>query len=266
MTTLVEVQSRFQAFLLGRGGANMEELTVGTELLPAGERLAVYGDAYRLRLLEILGDDFPGLKGMIGDDAFDTLGAAYIDAFPSTHPSVRWFGRHLERFLRETSPYRDRSALAEMAAFEWAQGEVMDALDSPLVGIEELGALAPASWPGMRIAFQDALRRLDLTWNIPAVWKAIRDETDPPPLESTPSGILWLLWRRGVEVHWRPLGDEERRAIDAACEGASFGAICEDMLARAGDDEVPLRAAGFLKGWAGDGLIAALETRDWPAG
>ncbi len=261
MIDLVELQEKFQSFLLGReadGRPGMEPLTVGSEDLPAGRRLAVYADAYRLRLLEVLADDYPGLKGMVGDEAFEVLGSAYIAAHPSSHPSVRWFGRHMTRFLGEAPGYRERPALAEMAAFEWTQGEVMDAADSNLADVETLAALAPESWPGMRIGFQNALRRLDLAWNVPAVWKAVIGQSAPPRLEDSRTPLPWLFWRRGLEVHWRSLDDDERFAIDAAREGSGFGAICEGLLERTGDGEVPLRAAGFLKGWLNDGLVARI--------
>lgn len=256
MTSLPDLQAQFQSFLLGRG-RDIERLTVGSERLPARDRLAVYADAYRLRLLEVLGDDFPGLHGMIGDEAFESLGAAYIDAYPSDHPSVRWFGRRLAAFLRETEPYRDQPLLAEMADFEWAQGEVMDAADSPALCVADLGAVPPESWPQMRIVFQAALRRLDLGWNVPTLWQAVSDDSDTPPApERFDPPVAWLLWRKDLQVHWRSLDGDEACAIDAARDGLTFGAICEGLFSRAHDDQVPVRAAGFLKQWVVDGLVA----------
>ena len=263
MTSLSELQERFQAFLLGAGAnadRGIEPLTVGSERLPARQRLAVYADAYRLRLLEILGDDFPGLKGLVGERAFEALGGAYITAYPSTHPSVRWFGRHLPEFLREGFDDLDRDVLAEMATFEWTQGEVMDAADDPVIDVAALGGLAAGSWPRMRLGFQPALRRLELACNVPAAWKAIREETPPPALEKSEPPVPWLLWRRGIEVHWRPLDEDERFALDAAHDGRTFGEICEEMATSGGGEDVPLRAAGFLKLWVVDGLVAQVST------
>lgn len=260
MTALSGLQARFQSYLLG-GNGDIETLTVGSDRLPAGERLAVYADAYRLRLLEVLAEDFPGLHGMIGDQSFETLGIAYIDANPSDHPSVRWFGRRLAGFLRSTAPYREQPLLAEMADFEWAQGEVLDAADSPVLDMDALGGLAPGDWPGMHIGFQNALRRLDLDWNVPALWQAVHDETDAPPApRRMEAAVPWLLWRRGLEVHWRSLDDDERWAIDTVRGGCSFGELCEGLLARTGDAQVPLRAAGYLKRWVTDELAARIES------
>lgn len=262
MTRLAELQGRFQAFVLGLEADpddDVEQLIVGSESLPASRRLAVYANAYRLRLLEVLGDDFPGLKELVGAQPFDELGTAYIAACPSTQPSVRWFGRQLPEFLRGLHGAFNRLALAEMADFEWTQGVVLDAADDQALGVPELGALAPEFWPRMRITFQRALRRLDLAWNVPIVWKAVREGKQAPPLAELDSPLPWLLWRRGMEVHWRALGEEERFALDTAREGGTFGAICEGMLAFAERAEVPLRAAGFLKQWIVDGLVAGIS-------
>lgn len=259
MSALAALQARFQSFLLD-GDHGIEALTVGSEQLPARQRLAVYGNAYRLRLLEVLADDYPGLHGMIGDHAFEALGTAYIDACPSVHPSVRWFGRRLGVFLRNTEPYREQPLLAEMAEFEWAQGEVIDAADSSAVTPVDLGALAPEAWPGMRIVFQPALRRLDLGWNVPALWQAVADECDAPPVpERFDAPVGWLLWRKDLAVHWRSLDHDERWTLDAAGDGLTFAELCEGLLARTHDDQVPARAAGYLKRWVTDELVARID-------
>lgn len=260
MIRLAALQAQFQSFLLGRDRA-IEQLTLGSGRLPARDRLAVYADAYRLRLLEVLAEDFPGLKGMVGDEAFETLGKAYIDAHPSDHPSVRWFGRRLVSFLRDAGPYREQPVLAEMAEFEWAQGEVMDAADSPGFGVDALSGIPPQAWPRMRITFQSALRRLDLAWNVPLLWQAVHDDSDMPPApKRCDPPVCWLLWRKGLEAHWCSLDDDERYAIDAARDGLPFGDICQGLLARSQDDQVPLRAAGYLKRWITDELVAGIDS------
>lgn len=258
MTRLAELQSQFESFLLDHD-RRIERLTVGTDRLPASNRLAVYANAYHLRLLEVLGDDFPGLKAFMGDEAFDRMGRAYIIACQSDHPSVRWFGRRLAAFLRDTPTYRDQPFLAEMAAFEWTQGEAMDAADSAAVAVDELGAINPESWPVMTFTFQPALRRLDLEWNVPAVWQAIREESPPPAPARAGQAIAWLLWRSNLEVHWRSLDEDEAWSLDAACGGDPFGALCEGLLARTHDDQVPLLAAGYLKRWVTDELVARID-------
>lgn len=83
------------------------------------------------------------------------------------------------------------SQVAEMAAFEWAQGMVFDARDA-----QHLAAMAPGQWPDMHFSFTPALQRLDLEWNIPLLWAALDREDDAlPELEQQPCPVGWLLWR-----------------------------------------------------------------------
>lgn len=255
---LVCLQKQFQSYLLD-GESKIERCVVATDKASARQRLAVYGDAYRLRLLEVLGEDFPGLKGLLGTESFTALGWAYIDAHPSIHRSIRWFGRHLSRFLREHPPYRDRPELAEMAAFEWAQGEVVDAANTAICHPEQLAAVLPECWPDMRVIFQPALRRLNLHWNVSIVWRAIHDGGAMPVLKRSERPLAWLLWRRSLQVHWRSLPDDEHWAIQASLDGHKFGEVCQGLNERSPVPDVALRAASLLKQWLSEDLVANIE-------
>lgn len=260
---LVHLQKQFQCYLLD-GKSEIERHVVATDKASAMQRLAIYGNAYRLRLLEVLGEDFPGLKGLLGAESFAVLGCAYIDAHPSAHPSIRWFGRHLSHFLRERTPYNDRPELAEMAAFEWAQGEVVDAADTAVCSAEQLAAVSPARWPDMRVVFQHALRRLELHWNVPVVWRAIDDGTATPTPEHSTRPLAWLLWRRSLQVHWRSLAEDEHWAIRACLDGRTLGEICQGLSERSAAPDVPLRAASLLKQWLSEDLVANIEFGEVP--
>lgn len=255
---LAQLQKDFQSYLL-QGGEHMRAQISGTPKVSADERLEVYSSAYRLRLLEVLSKDYPGLHGLLGDEQFDRLGRAYIDAHPSQHPSLRWFGRHLSDLLVKTPQYAAQPVLAEMAAFEWVQGEVFDAKDIPVAGVDEVATIPPESWPAMRLVFQPAARRLDLKWNAPAIWKALDEEQTPPAPVQGDYPIGWLLWRKDLSIHWRSLAVEEAWAIDACLNGQDFGRLCEGLCEWIAEADAALYAAGLLKRWITDGLIARVE-------
>src|SRR4030065_594600 len=110
----------------------------------AEERLAIYANAYRLRLLEALGTDYPGLHTVLGDDEFDAMGRAYIAAHPSPYFSLRWFGDRMSESLRTTAPYEKYPVFTEMAAFQWAQSDAFDAAHSAVASINDLAAIPHA--------------------------------------------------------------------------------------------------------------------------
>lgn len=241
-------------------GSPMLALTRGDARADAAQRIGVYAYAYHSRLIETLGNDYPTLQTQLGEAAFERLGRGYIEAYPSSTPSLRWFGRHLADYLREHEP--GQPLWAETAAFEWAQGEVFDAPDAPVVGLDVMASIPGEAWPRMRLLPQPAMRRLSLHWNVPSRVGAHGHDEPMPEAASQSSPCEWLLWRRDLAVHWRLLEADEAAALDAARDDVSFGDICERLCEWIDPDTVALHAAGLLKRWLTDGLIAAVELPD----
>lgn len=257
MDTLFDLERAFQGCVL-HGQPDMRGQVVGDARASADERIQVYVAAYRLRLLEVLQDNFTGLHALLGDEQFDSMGRAYLDAFPSTHPSVRRFGQHLEDFLRATAPYGEHPYLAEMAAFEWAQGLVFDAADEPQAGLDAVAALAPDAWAGLRFGLHAAVRQIAVRWNIPQTWQAL-EAGEPPDLRLGDTPAHWLLWRADLMSHWRSLGDDESWALQAVRDGQTFGEVCAGLCRWHAPQAAALQAASLLKRWLTDGLIKAVQ-------
>ena len=79
MARLDTIENDFQSFLL-TGRADIEARVVGTQRVPIATRLAIYGDAYRSRLIETLEGHYPALLALIGAEHFAALGGAYVQA------------------------------------------------------------------------------------------------------------------------------------------------------------------------------------------
>ena len=257
MTTLLDLQRGFQACVLGETDAPPATVA-GTGTASAEERMSVYAEAIRLRFLEVLGEDYPGLWELMGDDQFQTLGCAYAAAHPSHYRSIRWFGRRLPEFLRAAAPWRDHPVLGEMALFEWSKSELMDAADSPVVAMDDVAAIPPDRWAGIRPRLKPAVRRLTLEWNVPGLWSAIDRGDAPPPPVRAEQAVDWVLWRDDLRVRWRSVESGEAWALRACADGKDFGAICAGLSERSGADGAALRAATCLKQWTVDGLLEAV--------
>jgi hypothetical protein len=256
MSGLRELQRRFHAGILGDGEV-LSHIAGGAGATPA-ERLEIYAEGMRLRFLEVLRGDYPGVQALLGEDEFARLARTYARARPSRDPSIRWFGRELAGYLRETAPWCQRPELVEMASFEWAKGELHDAPDGPVAGVADAAAVAPEEWGELRPRPVAAVRRLDLHWNVPAVWQAVNAGGPVLAAERASLARAWLLWRHELAIHWRSLDPAEAWAFDACAAGASFAEVCEGLSERLGETEAPMRAAGALKQWLTDGVLASL--------
>jgi hypothetical protein len=63
----------------------------------------IYRHGYRIRLRDALKNEFTGLQCMVGQ-RFDALLDTYIDAHPSEHYNIRWYGSGLPSFLDDAIP------------------------------------------------------------------------------------------------------------------------------------------------------------------
>jgi len=255
---LRELQQDMQRHLLGEQSTVTAAIVDAPPLKPE-DRLAIYRNAYQVRLIDALHDTYPILHGLLGDEAWLALGEAYVAAHPSVFRSIRWYGRDLSVFMTHCSPYEDAPILSEVALLEWTLTEVFDARDAPVLQRAALAAVDPAAWGGLQFAFHPSLRRLELSWNTAAVWKAMsRDETPPGP-ELGAAAVTWLLWRQNLQNYFRSMTGVEAAALDAALRGRNFGEMCEALSNWLPQEEIPAAAAGLLGTWADSGIIVGLQ-------
>ena len=248
------LQVDMQRHLLGEESA-VTAAIVDAPPLPAADRLAIYRNAYQVRLIDALHETYPVLHGLLGDEAWVELGHAYVAAHPSVFRSIRWYGRELAEYVAASAPFSEAPILSEVARLEWTLAEVFDAADAPSLPRSALSAIEPTAWGALTLEFHPSLRRLAFSWNTAAVWKAMNQEETPPRPEMGPAPIQWLLWRQDLQNYFRSMNAVEAAALDSAQRGRSFAQLCEDLGALLPQEEIPAAAASLLGAWADSGMI-----------
>jgi hypothetical protein len=256
MTALLATQRAFLDALLGRGDGAIAALADGPRN-DAATLFGIYRDAYGLRLVEALGQDFPALAALLGEDGFDRMARDYLAAHPSRSHTVRELGRRLPAFLALDSAWRSDPTVADLARFEWALREVFDeAADDPLE-FATVAATAAADWPERRFAPVTALRRLALGAGIPAFWQAVESGDGAPPRPAGGDIVEWIVWRADLLREFRSMPEDEAWMFDAMAEGVPFAALCEGMGRWHAPEAAASRAAGLLRAWIDHGMLAA---------
>ena len=252
---LLELQRAFQHHVL-----NADETVAAaineSERLSAQLRLAVYADAYRLRLIEALAHNYPRLQQLLGEEEFSTVARSYLDEHPSRSVSVRWFGNRLAVHLGDRHP--DQPWLAELANWEWAIAAAFDAADATPLSDAELAAVDPADWPTLRFEFHPSMQRLRLDTNAPTLFKALSDEIDCPAPTRLRQPQQWLIWRQELTPRYRSLPDDEAAALGTLVAQGTFGDACETLCDWHDPAEVPAQIARMLKIWVSEAMIVAL--------
>ena len=255
MSALAQLQRDLQHHVLS-GDAAITAAVNGTPAVPAATRLAVYSNAYRIRLADALGANMPHLRELLGDEEFSAVAARYIDEHPSQFASIRWFGDCLAQELARS--HADQPWFAELARWEWALAASFDSQDAPTVGIESLAAVAPDAWGELRLEFHPSVQQLELASNAQALFKAMSDEQPAPEPALLERPQPWLLWRQDLKTQYRSLDAAETAALAVVRSGGTFGEMCEALCEWHDADEVPLVAAGMLKRWIVETLLIRL--------
>lgn len=259
MTPLAKLQTDFLAYLYGDvKGAVFKSRIIDDQKVGAKKRLGIYYDAYRLRIIGVLGSDYPNLKKYLGDGFFNRTARTYIDKFPSTYCNMRWVGQHMPVHLQTTLP---RHALAaELASFEWALGVAFDAEDLAILQLQALAAIPPENWGGVMLKTHPSAQLFTFKYNTILVWQALNNHETIPKAHKI--NVPVMVWRKGLDSHYRSLEHLEMLALKKVIKGITFGALCEFLqggaVVEGFTEEMAMQtAAHYLSVWLDDGLLIA---------
>lgn len=256
MNTLMGLQNQFQNYLLLKP-SDITQSVVSTEKVPVAKRLAIYGDGYRFRLIDSLSANFPILNAYIGFEAFKSLAIDYIDKFPSTYRSIRWYGDSFADYLKESG----NIFAAELAEFEWKMTLSFDAADDEILKIEQMAAIPPESWAELRFQPHSSLHLMNFKANVIEIWEAVSNDHRPPQQKTAPT--VWVLWRKNYINHFSSLTEVEAWALEALFKGTSFGELCEGLCRWFDEQDVAMQAASLLKGWIEREMIAGIMSEEY---
>ncbi len=260
---LKDMEQLFQDGLLGRSREVLAHVQ-GNAREDAAAMFHVYQHAYWARLVESLGVDFPGLKALAGDAAFDRLARAYVARHPSVDPSIRWVGRLLPQFLKTEAPWRDDPWWTDMARFDWALAHAFDAADAPAATLAQLAVVPAEFWGGLRLKLHPTLDSFAVSTPVhdarPQLLADAGRAFDRPTLDSfgRHDGAL-MVWRIEYDLKFRAIDANEFAALTAARTGGNCGDICELLAGRMDPDQAVMIAAQILRGWLEWGIVQEIE-------
>lgn len=255
---LFELQQQFQAWLL-IGNDAIQAAIVNSDQTNALERLTIYQDAYKIRLLLALDDSFPALHKLMGDEQFQDIGLKYLTHSPSRHKSIRDFGDSLAEYIIQHTTYHAKYRYCEMAQFEWQLKFAFDAADISALSIGDIQKIPPEQWAHLTFDLHPSLSRLNLDWNIPQIWTSIDESQTIITAKKDSYPIGWLIWRHQLKTFYRSLAVDEAWAIDAIFTQHDFEDICIGLCEWIDEHHAAERAASLLMQWLNDGLITGIH-------
>lgn len=228
---------------------------LGGPTLEVGTGLAIYHNAYRARLQEVLQHDFSAIHYWLGDEEFASLSQAYVRRYPSTHFSLRWLGQRFPAFILEHLVAEQSAPLAELARLEWAFTLAFDAPAGEPLTLERMALLPPEDWPGLQVTLAASVQQLLCHFNTVAIWRASKHEEPFPGSQALESTRICLVWRHQQVCRYRSLEAAEACALAGmVTTGWNFSELCGELAAIYAEG-APLQAVTWLKQWVQEGLL-----------
>ena len=241
-----------------RERATREASAAPSSRLTGAERIAIYGDAYRARLVECLADDYPALQYALGDDAFEASCLRYIARHPSESPNLNAFGQHMASFCR-TEEEPARLFEADLAALEWAMVEVLHAASPEKLDLATLATIPADRWAGARFLLGGAVRVFEFAYPVNAFFQAFR--TDQAPFVPEPGWSATAVFRDGMTIWRMDLSRAMHALLTMLSSGTPLGAALDNLASsgRITEEEGALVMVWF-RDWVSHGFFARIET------
>ncbi len=221
--------------------------------LGGGPGTAVYQNNYRTALVSSLAETFQRLVLWLGEDAFETAAARYIDARPPSSWTLDAYGEDFTDFVATLWP--DDPEVAELALIDWTVGQVFVGPDAEALQPE---GLAVADWETAVIHAVPSLLVLPIRTNADAIWLALATGETPPGAEMAERGAALLVWRQGLEPVFRRADAHERDVLAWSAAGEGFAAICARLADRLGEEAAVTTAGTLLGRWLAEGMVASV--------
>ena len=220
---------------------------------PVRDGVAVYRNNWLRATIDALGDLYPTVRRLLGEDAFEAVAQDYIPHAPPASPIFSRYGAGFSEFLCDQVWVTDLPYLPDIAAIDRLYLEALLAADAPPLDPAVLAGLGPTDWVTRKLRTHPAMRIGWFTTPAPSIWLAHRTAEDPGELapEWRAEGIL--ITRPGLTVEAREIERAEHRFLFGLRLGESVGeaAVATARLYPASD------VAGLFARTLESGAIAA---------
>jgi len=170
--------------------------------LAPDQQVAIYIDGYRLRLTQAIRSDYPALLALLGDEAFDRLALAYIEANP---PEGYNLDRYPHPFAAFVCAHANDAFASDLAALEGAIAEVFMMAESEPLDPSALGGLSPEAFGSLTLKPRHASRVLALDYPVDDWLSAQRAGNVPARPEKNPAFLY--VYRHQNNVQRVPLSE-----------------------------------------------------------
>jgi len=191
--------------------------------------IAVYRNNIHSSLSRALGEKFPVIKALVGDEFFKQLARAYFHAHPPQSPLLARYGDKLPEFLERQDSVRSLPYLPDMARLEIARLAAYHAADATPLTPEEITAAAHGTLEALQLKLHPSLRLVSSQYAIGSIWRKHHKDAMPGKLNAArPETVIVI--RRHLDVIVEVASPPVFELFGLLQAGARLGEAMDEVL------------------------------------
>lgn len=236
--------------------------------LPRGwdsDRIAIYRNAYRARVVDAIRDTYPRTRHWVGEDSFRRAAIHHV----ITHPPVSWTLDAVGEDFAVTVAdlFAADPEVNELAWLEWAMHVCFVSADASPIDIDSFSRVTAdfeeGDWASMRLAFMPGTQVREVAYRIDALWTALgsMDQGTPhrPPCTAVRARSGCLVWRQGMTPVFRIIDQRETMMLNCLLACSTYGEACNELAAIHGPGTAVSDAGAMLGRWLQQGLLTGVS-------
>ncbi len=176
---------------------------VGPDGKPAPKRFSVYRNNVVVSLMEAMGETFPSVKIILGEENFATVARIFIANHPPKSAMMQAYGGEFPEFLKNFQPLRNSPFVVDVANVEKFWIEAYHALDAQPLDGAQLGAIDPEQLMTIRFEVHPATSLVTSDYALFELFSVRNNDLETFNIEKneTSEGLLITRPQLSVEVN-----------------------------------------------------------------
>jgi len=163
-------------------------------------RLAIYRNNVMHSLRSALGDLYPVVKRLIGDDCFNMIAVEFIRLHPPEQAALLFYGQGLIEYLKQHPVVTDLGYLSDVAKLEFAHHIAFHSADVDGLSIEKLAGVPPEQLGEIYFTPHPSMSLIESDYAVDAIWHE-NIKQQPQSIDITTLGRGYILvYRAGFET------------------------------------------------------------------
>lgn len=222
---------------------------------PASKRFDVYRNNVIVSLSDAMGDAFPVIKALVGEEFFTAMAGVYVRQSPPKSPLIMFYGADFAEFLDEFEPAASLPYLPDVARLEHARRVAYHAADDPTADLTPLAAMDEPTLMGLKFTLQSATQIVRSDHPVFSIWRFNSTE-DKSPVGQAPEDVLITRPTDRVEMQTLPVGGAA--FLHALQGGMTLAAAAETAMAQGSEFDLSRNLSGMFAA----GIVSAIHIQD----